>query len=115
MNSDLDKFLRALAADRETVLQFLGDIAPPTEPVEDYITDLDERCVLFAETQQLHQDDGFPSLNAATLGFFMVAPLSEIREHLEIVRNIDRRFRGSMPDYINLCAPSAIKSCIFRS
>src|SRR5690606_4671125 len=72
MDPDLTDFQRAIAADRETVARFLRDIPPSAEPVHDYITDLDERCALFGEVQQLHHDLKANAPNAATLGFFMV-------------------------------------------
>ncbi|KAK4154572.1 hypothetical protein C8A00DRAFT_14291 [Chaetomidium leptoderma] len=110
MDPDLADFQRAVAADRETVLRFLRDIPPTAEPVHDYITDLDERCALFGEMQQLHRDLGVPMPNAATLGFFMVAPTSGIREHLAIVRNTPPPYMVQMLDLRNLQAPAAMSS-----
>ena len=113
MDPDLADFQRAVAADRETVLRFLRDIPPPAEPVDDYITDLDERCALFGEIQQLHQDLGHHMPNAATLGLFMVAPISEIREHLTSVRNTPPPLSvGQMASLANLEAPAAMNSCM---
>lgn len=115
MDRDLADFQRAIAADREVVLRFLRDIPPTAEPVHDYITDLDERCALFGEMQQLHRDLGAPMPNAATLSFFMVAPISGIQEHLAIVRNTPPPYMVQMLDLINLQAPAAMSSCMLRS
>ena len=114
MDPDLADFQRAIAADRETVVRFLRDIPPPAEPVHDYITDLDERCALFGEVQQLHHDLKADAPNAATLGFFMVAPISGIREHLAIIRNLPQPYMEAMLTLANLQAPGAMSSCMLR-
>ncbi|KAK3308653.1 uncharacterized protein B0T15DRAFT_491219 [Chaetomium strumarium] len=108
MDSDIDHFQRAVTADRETVLAFLRDIPPPTEPVHDYITDIDERCTLSSEIRQLHEDLGLPEPNAATLAFFMVAPTSQIREHLAILRNTPPEFMATHVIAFDLQAASTI-------
>lgn len=114
MAQDLADFQRAVAADRETVLHFLRDIPPAAEPVHDYITDLDERCALFSELQLLHQDLSIAMPNAATMGFFMIAPTVKIREHLSIVRNTELAHRAELLQDIDLRAWVALSSCMFR-
>lgn len=79
--------LRTYAHNPQTVLRFLDDISPATEPVDDYITDVEERCNLFGKLQQLHCNFGVPMPNVATLAFFMVAPVPGIRGHLERLRD----------------------------
>ena len=115
MDANLAAFEGAFAADPKTVLLVLGDISPAEEPVHDYITDINERCALFGELQQLHQDLDTEMPNAATLGFFMVAPTSGIREHLVAIRNTPPAFRVQLLDHINLKAAAAMDSCMLRS
>ncbi|KAG7290736.1 hypothetical protein NEMBOFW57_000739 [Staphylotrichum longicolle] len=81
MDPDLsNQILAAVAAEPETVRRLVCDIPPAAEPVADYITDLEERCRLFDQLRQLHQKLNQSPPNAATLGFVMVAPLSEIHD-----------------------------------
>ncbi|KAK4035367.1 hypothetical protein C8A01DRAFT_17963 [Parachaetomium inaequale] len=83
MDPDLHaQILAAVEADRETVRRLVCDMPPDTEFVADYVTDLEERCLLFDELRQMHRQLNRSPPNAATLGFVMVAPISEIRVHI---------------------------------
>ena len=115
MEPNLAALVRAVGVDPKAVLRFLGDSSPAEEPVHDYITDINERCALFGELQQAHQDLDTEMPNAATLGFFMVAPTSGIREHLAIIRNTPPAFRVQLLDHTNLKAAAAMDSCMLRS
>ncbi|KAK3896767.1 hypothetical protein C8A05DRAFT_48333 [Staphylotrichum tortipilum] len=113
MDPDFAHFQRAVAADRETVLRVLRDIPPTAEPVLDYITEVDVRCALFSELQQLHRLRNVPSMpNAATLAFFMVAPIEKIRNHLTDIRNVPPQYMVHMLGHINLEAPAALSAYI---
>ena len=85
LHSAMAKYHSAMATNPEMVDCFLDDI-PTTEPVEDYVTDLDERCSIFEELQQLHRQRPMNMPTAATLGVFLVAPISNVRQYLEIFR-----------------------------
>ena len=43
------------ADDRKAMRTILGDVPPAKEGVANYITDLEERCVLFDQLQQRHR------------------------------------------------------------
>ncbi len=121
VDPDLTGFQRAVEADQESVLRFFRDFPPTAEPVDDYITDLDERCALFGEMQQLLQDHDAAPPTAALLAFFMVAPTAGIREHLATIRkhpatapnapNISQDMIKCRVQVKNLLAPGAISSC----
>jgi len=46
----LDRSLTAAMADLDGVLHFADDISPPTEQVQDYLTEVDTRRALFGES-----------------------------------------------------------------
>ncbi|KAK3905994.1 hypothetical protein C8A05DRAFT_12221 [Staphylotrichum tortipilum] len=91
----------AVMADRKTVHRLVFDMPPAAEPVADYITDLDQRCQLFDELRRLHQELDLPPPTAAILGFVMVAPIPEIREHLSAIQNADSRYRWRWVDSLS--------------
>lgn len=114
MDPDLsDQILAAVAADQETVRRLVCDIPPATEPVADYITDLEERCRLFDELRQRYQKLNQPPPNAATLAFVMVAPLSEIRIHLSTFQKMASQHVWAWATGVNAAAPQAIGACTF--
>lgn len=76
------RFYSAMATNPATVDCFLSDI-PTTEPVEDYVTDIDERCSIFKRLQELHREHCMLMPTAKRLGFVLVAPISNVRQHLE--------------------------------
>ncbi len=110
---DLADYHRAQAADRDMLAAFVRDLPPPAEPVHDYITDLDERCALFEELRKLHRDLGLGMPNRATLAVFMVAPTSQIREQLVIVRETPPEHIKQRLYDTNLKALNAMSSCMF--
>lgn len=113
MDPDLSLQIRnAVAADRETVRRLVCDIPPAAEPVEDYITDLDERCRLFDELRQLYQQLDQSPPNAATLGFVMVAPIEEIRVHISTFGTMGN-FVWAWAYGINAEASQAMAACTF--
>ncbi|KAK3900227.1 hypothetical protein C8A05DRAFT_17445 [Staphylotrichum tortipilum] len=115
MDPDLAHFQRAITADRETVLRVLRDIPPTAEPVFDYVTEVDVRCALFSELQQLHRLLNVPSMpNAATLAFFMVAPIEKIRNHLADIRKTPPQYMADKLGHINLQAPDALSAWMLR-
>ena len=114
MDPIMDKFQRALAADRDTVLQFLSDNPPHTEPVFDYVTDLEERCALFAEMKQLYWERCSRNPNAAVLAIFMVAPVSEIRKRVAVMRTAPEH-ENSAFQALTFQAPCEICACMFCS
>ncbi|KAK0720947.1 hypothetical protein B0H67DRAFT_209273 [Lasiosphaeris hirsuta] len=94
------------------MLHFVDDISPPTEPVQDYLTEVDTRCVLFDEFRVIRQYHGTVS-NATVFAMFMIAPLLEIRNFLQIVRD------SSLPN-IFVCgtlrvAPGRIRAYLPKS
>ncbi|KAK3899180.1 hypothetical protein C8A05DRAFT_46684 [Staphylotrichum tortipilum] len=66
-------------ANRNTVTRFLFDMPPATEP-------------LFDELRRLCQQLGQHPPTAAILGFVMVAPIPEIREHLTALQSAEPRY-----------------------
>ncbi len=86
-DEDFAEFRRALATDRQTLLDFLRDLALPREPVGDYITDIEKCCTLFGELQELHSVLGIVMPAGATLALFMVAPITGVRAQLRELRN----------------------------
>ncbi len=113
MDPDLADLKRVLTGeDLRLILPLLNDLSPPAEPVDDYITEPDDRCALFSELQQLHQDLDVQVPNAATLGFFMVAPTDHIREYLALVRNTAPPYDAQLLKVINAQAPSAMIACM---
>ncbi|KAL2756661.1 hypothetical protein ACRALDRAFT_2026691 [Sodiomyces alcalophilus JCM 7366] len=87
-----DQFLRAVNVNPNGVHYTLDALASDPiamEPVTEYITDVDERCSLFRELEQLLQEpDHLPlRLNATMLGFVMVAPIPKIKESISVIRS----------------------------
>ncbi|KAK3945642.1 hypothetical protein QBC46DRAFT_371261 [Diplogelasinospora grovesii] len=124
-NTDPDivrRALEALATDPGTVRCIVSDIHPAAEPVMDYITDIDERCRLFRELQQLTREaDPSLRLNATTLAFVMVAPIPEIREYILTVRsgpfplimlNVNNNGPLAMRAYLPRGGPSAVPTTL---
>lgn len=106
-----NQILTAVAADRETVRCLVCDIPPAAEPVADYITDIEARRRLFDELRQVYQRLYHPPPNAATLGFFMVAPISEIRVHLSTFQPSENPWLWAGGTH--LIAPMAMAACRF--
>ncbi len=111
----VDQFLGALNINPNGLHYILDALASDpitTEPVMDYITDVDERCSLFRELEQIFQENHLPSqLNATMLGFVMVAPIPEIKESILVIRSAP-----SPPIQligVNGLAPFAVRSCMF--
>jgi len=114
MHVNLVDFKRAIEADYETVIRFLSDIPPTAEPVDVYITDVDERCALFGELQQLAEEVDAGTPYAATLGFFMIAPVERIPEHLASARRplpLNHLTQQEL-NYVNWQAPKAVSTCM---
>lgn len=79
------QILEAITLDPDTIHLVVNDIPAASEPVSDYITDLDERCKLFHELEQLLMYDWGSLLNATMFAFVMVAPIPEIRRFLSTI------------------------------
>lgn len=75
-----EKLAAASTADIDAVIRFAEDIPPPTEPVLDYITEVDTRRALFDDFRALCP----PGIKvyAVVFAIFMVAPISELRSYL---------------------------------
>ena len=101
------------ADDRKAMRVILGDVSPAKEGFENYITDLEERCVLFSQLQQLHQQLQIPLPTAATLGFMMVAPISEIRVHLSNLHTSPKDDAYVWANGTDTAALGAISDCKF--
>lgn len=102
------KLNTASAADLDAMIRFAQDISPPAEPVLDYITEVDTRRILFDEFQAICQPyDG--KANAAIFAVFMVAPISEIRIYLQLLRDSAQSV-VLLTAVIN-SAPQAIRAC----
>ncbi|KAK3906109.1 hypothetical protein C8A05DRAFT_12130 [Staphylotrichum tortipilum] len=85
----IGQIIRAVAEDETTVRRMVADIRPATEPVGEYVTELEERRKVFAELRELcrkHHTTPY----AAVLGFFMVAPLDRVRDLLAQCRAAPR-------------------------
>jgi len=80
------KLNTASAADLDAMIRFAQDISPPAEPVLDYIAEVDTRRILFDELQTICQSHHLVA-NATIFAVFMVAPISEIRIHLQLLRD----------------------------
>lgn len=106
---------KALLTDQATLRRLVDDLPPATEPVLDYITDLDERCFLFEEWQQLALRNGFFPLNATALAVAMVAPISEIRNFLQRIRQTQQEFelRSLLLHGVNRDLPELLRACKF--
>ncbi|KAK1749340.1 hypothetical protein QBC47DRAFT_395968 [Echria macrotheca] len=85
----VDKILAAAIADPDTMCRIADDISPPTEPVHDYIADVDTRCALLEELRPFCYNQEI-MLNATVFAAFMIAPIPEIRNFLQTVRNFSR-------------------------
>ena len=105
----LDKFLTAAMADLDAMLHFADDISPPTEQVQDYLTEVDTRRALFDDFRAFFQYHGTVS-NATVFAAFMIAPISEIRNFLQIVR--DSPLPASLVRGILGEAPNGIRACM---
>ena len=106
----LDRILTAAMADPDTTCRIADDISPPTEPVQDYVTDVDIRCALLDELRAFCRDDA-TLVNATVLAAFMISPISEIRNFLQTVRDFSRPVvvvRGTLG-----LAADAIRACRF--
>jgi len=115
MDAELtQQILAAVAADRETVRRLVCDIPPTAEPVADYITDLDERCQLFDDLRQLHQQVEEEAPTAAMFAFVMVAPITEIQVLLSSFRNAPPHNRWQwVRSLSDSAAPRAMRDCMF--
>lgn len=100
----------------------LDDILPEEQPVQDYITDVNERCDIFRAWQRIEsQTDSLgPRLNATALAIALVAPLRELRAVTSLLLNPNGsdprdnkwRVQGFLKD---LCTDSAqgVRTCEF--
>jgi len=86
----LDRILTAAMADPDTMCRVADDISPPTEPVQDYVTDVDMRCALLDELRAFIASGNEILLNATVFAAFMIAPISEIRDFLQNVRGFSQ-------------------------
>ncbi|KAL7786382.1 hypothetical protein V8C37DRAFT_392155 [Trichoderma ceciliae] len=87
----------------EEVRSFLHDDAP-TEPVLDYVTNIDIRRDIFQQFQSFFENEGHgEEMNAAMFAIIMVAPINELQESL---RNPANALISSR------LAPQAIRSYI---
>ncbi|KAK3938474.1 hypothetical protein QBC46DRAFT_440494 [Diplogelasinospora grovesii] len=113
----LDRILAAAIADPDTMCRVADAIPPPTEPVQDYITEIDTRRDLFDEFRALCQHYRLPPPNATVLALFIVAPVSEISIYLQSIRN--SRYTGIMINGTSMIAPQGIRAsrdghiCVF--
>ena len=82
------QFLSAVAADPDTVRQVVADIPPAAAPVDDYVTNVDERRQLFSKIHQISQQRGIPT-NATLSAFVMIAPLEKIRVFVDTLRDAE--------------------------
>ncbi|KAK3361536.1 hypothetical protein B0T24DRAFT_691352 [Lasiosphaeria ovina] len=87
-----EKICRAVVADPDRMWRLISDIPPASEPVEDYITDVGERCgllrelrLVLASKEDQDEDEAFP-INTTIFAIFMVAPLAGLRAWVELVR-----------------------------
>lgn len=103
----VNQILTAATIDRDTMRRVVDDIPPASEPVTDYITDLDERCQLFHELEENFGDRlGF--LTATVFAFVLVAPISEVRLFLStLLTNPD------MLIVANATAHFAMRDCMY--
>lgn len=106
----LDSILQAAMADPDAMRRFADDISPPQEPVQDYITDVDTRCALFDDLRALWPYHEL-ALHATVFAAFMITPISEIRNFLQIVR--DSPFPGILISGSLVVAADAIRACTF--
>lgn len=105
----LDRILAAAMADPDTMCRIADDISPPTEQVQDYLTEVNTRRALFDELQAICQQYEI-SPHATILAVFMIAPLSELRTQLEVIRSMEQP-RFSQLSGILAWTPHAIRTC----
>jgi len=107
----LDSILTAAMADPDTMRRIANDISPPTEQVQDYLTEVDTRCALFDEFREICQHYSMAP-NATILGLFMIAPVSEIRVLLQSIRRLNvPQLRGTFVRGILGSALDGIRAC----
>lgn len=111
----VDQLLAALGVNPNAVHFTLHSLAsdPITmEPVNDYITDVDERCFLFRQLDQILVEN-YPTyqLNATILGFVMVAPIAEIKEAIKVTESAPAPMFSLYGT--NGVAPVAVRCCMY--
>jgi len=102
------KLNTASAADLNAMIRFAQDISPPTELVLDYVIEVDTRRILFDEFQAICQSHSVMA-NATIFAVFMVAPISEIRIYLQLLR--DSALSLVLVSGTVSSAPEAIRDC----
>jgi len=107
----LDRILTAAMADPDTMCRVANDISPPTEPVQDYITDVDMRCALLDELRAFIGLGDEILLNATVFAAFMISPISDIRDFLQITREC--RLPSVFVSGTLALAANAIRACRF--
>ena len=107
----VEKLHAASAADLNAMIRFAQDISPPTEPVLDYITEVDTRRILFNEFRAICQSHNMVA-NATIFAVFMVAPISEIRIYLQTLRD-SAQSTILVPGIVS-SAPQGIRACTLR-
>lgn len=103
----------AALADPDGIRRFVNDIPPKAEPVQDYLTDVDTRRVLFEEFRAICLEFDplqFDPPHATMLAVFMIAPVSEIRTQLDVFRNMEQH-RPQMVTAMLSRTPHAIRTC----
>ena len=101
-----DRILTAAMANPNAMLHFAGDIPPPTEQVQDYVTEINTRYALFEEFRAACQ---YNQPNATTLALCMVAPVSEIRSLLQTIHDMPLGVFATCG--LLGCTPDGIRAC----
>ena len=110
----MQRVLRAIASDIDTMDAIASDITPAEEPVTDYITEVDMRCELFtkfrAMVQKFESSAWKDFANATMLAAFMIAPVHELQnfmQNCEATSRVDHHTE----QFVTMLAPIAIRAC----
>ncbi|KAL2190130.1 hypothetical protein L209DRAFT_750132 [Thermothelomyces heterothallicus CBS 203.75] len=106
---EANKILAAAVAYPDDMRCFIEDIPPPSEPVEDYITEMDRRLDLFNEFQVICRRLTRLA-NATVLALFMVAPISEISNFLEMILRQQAMEQSLMVSGVRITMPDGIRA-----